>query len=735
MHADCQRDATARATADTPTASDIDDPSLEDILLTRGFTLGRPQDISLAPNGSAVLFLRSGPRDGTRDLFSVDVTTGVERTVATAAGLLGGATETLTVEERARRERMRLSASGIATYTLSPDGGLALVPLAGKLYLVDVGSGASRALPEQPARADEPPPIDARFSPDGHTIACVRDGDVYVIDVATGDERRLTTRPGPHIRYAEAEFVAQEEMDRFEGYWWSPDSHTLAIEESDDSAEETFHIADPAHPEADPATFPYPRAGRANARVRVGLVAARGGRITWTTWDHDHYPYLAKVVWPEHGSLTLLVQNRTQTEEVLLTVDTRAGTTRPLLTETDPAWLNLDPEMPKFLADGSFLWTTERPGAWTLEHHGADGHLLATLVRPEHGYRHLAHVDEAAGNVYFVASTDALESQVWRAPLAEEGAPAQLTHGAGEHDATFAEHAGVWVEGVDLADGTRASLVHRLDGSDGNPLVSRAEVPSRLPQPEVVTLPGDDRLRASIIRPRGFDEHRRYPVIDWVYGGPHYNQVRASPFKYLRQQWLADHGFVVVSIDGHGTPNRGHDWERAIAHDVITKPLADQVSGLRALAATRPWMDLSRTGITGWSFGGYFTTMAVMREPDVFRAGVAGAPVTDWRNYDTHYTERYMGLPDANAAGYDSTSCLVAAPTLSRPLLVVHGTADDNVYFLNSIQLADALLRAGKPFELLPLAGFTHMVPDPVVARRLDERTVTFFREHLGSPL
>jgi dipeptidyl-peptidase-4 len=281
----------------------------------------------------------------------------------------------------------------------------------------------------------------------------------------------------------------------------------------------------------------------------------------------------------------------------------------------------------------------------------------------------------------------------------------------------------------------KGELRHRVRGADGQEIgliESVAEKPKALPQPELVTVAVEGREhRAAVLRPRRFERDRRYPVLVSVYGGPHHNTVKLDPYAYLIEQWYADGGFIVVRSDGRGTPGRGRAWERAIRGDLVLVALADQIAVLQALAAQRPEMDLGRVGITGWSFGGYMSAMAVLLRPDVFRAGVAGAPVTDWRDYDTHYTERYMGLlPEAEAA-YDATSALTHADKLERPLLLVHGTTDDNVYFTHTLKLGQALFHAGKPFEMLPLAGLTHMVPDPAVKKALYRRILAFFRRSL----
>jgi len=238
----------------------------------------------------------------------------------------------------------------------------------------------------------------------------------------------------------------------------------------------------------------------------------------------------------------------------------------------------------------------------------------------------------------------------------------------------------------------------------------------------------------AVVRPRNFDKSKKYPVIVDVYGGPHHQQVVAAMRNWLLPQWLADQGFIVVSVDNRGTPGRGDDWEDAVYQKFGSVPLEDQVAGLKALGKKHPEVDLKRVGIHGWSFGGYMSALAVLKRPDVYKAAVAGAPVTDWEDYDTHYTERYLGLLPESKKAYEEASLLPLAPKLERPLLLVHGTADDNVYFRHTLRLSNALFRAGKDFELLPLPGLTHMVPDPVVTQRLHSRIARFFQTHLGKP-
>jgi dipeptidyl-peptidase 4 len=724
--------ARARDRDRNPPAEPIgpDPQFIEQYAATLRFTLGTPQSFQFVPDGRAVLFLRSGPRSFVRDLYELDLDdlgAGRERLLARAETLLGGE-ERLSPEEKARRERMRLTARGIATYDLSEDGARVLVPLSGRLFVLDRRSGAVQPLPEAGGF-----PLDPRFSPDGTRVACVREGDLRVVDLASGTERRLTTGASKTLTHGLAEFVAQEEMGRREGYWWSPDSRTIAYEEADTAKVDVLHIADPMHPENAADAWPYPRPGRNNAEVRLGLVPAAGGATVWVSWDREAYPYLAAARWRREGPLTLLVQNREQTEERLLAVDPASGQTRLLVAESDAAWLNLSQSVPRWLPAGAgFLWISERTGEPRLELRAADGSPRRWLTPEGFGLHTLLGVDPAGASAYVTASANPTEDHIWRVPLGA-GAPVALTHGPGLHRAVWARDgaASVWTE-AELAGG-RSWSVHRGDASAAGSLRSVGERPPFSPNLELTTV-GPLAYHAAIVRPRGFQSGRKYPVIVSVYGGPGVVVTRSDPWDYLVDQWMADHGFILFKMDGRGTPGRGRAWERAIKGNLIDLQLADQVAGLAAAGAKYPELDLTRAGMFGWSFGGYFSAMAAMRRPDVFKAAVAGAPVADWQDYDTHYTERYLGLPRQNPEGYRKSSVLTYCPGLEVPLLVVHGTADDNVYFVHSLKLTDALFRAGRPYEFLVLPGFTHMVPDPAVQRTLEERILGFLAAHLAPP-
>jgi dipeptidyl-peptidase-4 len=726
---------------------------------TRGFVLGRPVGVLPTPDGKAVLFLRSPARQPTLSLYEYTVASGQTRELVTPAQLLSGKEEQLSTAEKARRERMRIVDRGLTSFALSEDGRLVMLPLSGRVYLYDrqgAQVGRVRAVGGTGV-------IDPCLAPDANHLAYVRDQDLYVVDVASGRESRLTRGGTEAVTHGLAEFVAQEEMERLEGYFWSPDSRQLAYTEVDQRGVERLTIADPAHPELKPTPFAYPRAGRANALVRLGIVPVAGGRTVWVRWDAQRYPYLGRVIWKEKKApLTLLVQTRDQRERALLAVETTTGATRVLHVEKDGAWVELDRDLPRWLPDGSgFLLATERDGARALELRRFDGTLTRSLLLPGRGFHELVHLDQDGRRAVVVTATST-ETAVLEVPLGSRsakkaGSPAEPIAGgaepsegsaptAGEARALTADHAlhapvlskdgTVAVDSRTAADAWPESAVLRR-GPDGwrriGVLPSVAETPPFPVRLELTTVAaGGRRYAVSLVRPRAWQRGQRLPVIVNVYGGPTSLMVHADQRQYLMAQWIADRGAVVVSIDNRGTPRRDRAWSRAIKGSFGRIPLDDQVEALRALGAKLPELDLTRVGIYGWSFGGYLAALAVLRRPDVFRVAVAGAPVVDWRDYDTHYTERYLDLPEANPTGYQESSLLTWAKGLERPLLIVHGTGDDNVYFFHSLKLADALFRAGRPFDFLPLS-VTHQLAEASVRERLWARVADFLLSHLRS--
>jgi dipeptidyl-peptidase-4 len=724
------------------------DDFLRQYAATYRFRLGKPGSISVTPKGDAVLFLRSGPRSFVQDLFEFDVATGKERVLLTADQILGGGEEKLTAEELARRERMRMASRGIASYSLSKDGSKILVPLSGRLFVIDRAGGQKTELTSTAGY-----PIDPRLSRDGSLMACVRDGNIFITDVASNRETQITSDAAGSITYGLAEFVAQEEMSRFAGYWLSPDNAALLYQKTDTAGLETFYIADPVDPSKPAQSWPYPRPGKKNAEVTLFLQplgpggVAQGSALA-VNWDRAKYPYVAGVNWPKEGLPTILVQNREQTEQVLLALDAATGATSALITEKDPAWVNIEQGIPKWLKGGNqFVWMTESGGEWQAQIRDKDGSVRTTITGPGFGLESILNVDDSGwitvaahqgaqgpGATGALQTSDPAQMHIWKMHAVARVAPRCLTvNQVGVHGGVFADEADVWVHTYSLLEkgDIGGNWEVMKGGQKAGDIPSASETPPFEADVELTTVTGAREYRAAVVRPKGFQQGKKYPVLLSVYGGPHSRVVNASRDSYLLQQWMADAGFVVVSLDGRGTPGRGRDWERAISENLIKVPLDDQIDGLKALGAKYPELDMSRVGVFGWSFGGYFSAHAVMQRPDVFHVGVAGAPVADFADYDTHYTERYLRTPETNPTGYEASSVLTYCKDLSRPLLIIHGTADDNVYFMHSLKMTQSLFRAGRPFDFLPLSGFTHMVPDPVVTERLQAGMRQYFVDHL----
>jgi dipeptidyl-peptidase 4 len=718
----------------TPTPPAAADDFIREFALTRRYSAGRPVGAKLTPDGKSVLFLRAQPLSPEQTLFELDPATGQTKELLTPEKILKGAAEHLTAAEKAMLERKRESARGFTSYSLSEDGTRILLGLSGKLYVVERATLSVLQL-----KTGDGACITPRFTPDGQSVAYVRNNDVFVVPLKTNKEQQVTRGGTEQKPHGLAEFVAQEEMSRFEGYWFSPDGKTVAYQETDHTGMERFSIGDPMHPESPPEAFPYPRPGKANAVVKLGLIPVAGGKTTWVEWDQKTFPYLATVEWPKKGPLTLVVQDRAQQLEQVLSVDLKTGKTRKLLEEKDDAWLNLAQEFPLWLDDGSgFLWMTERNGAPELELRGADGALVRSVIPPTAGWApnggagKSVHIVGKAETVFFTGGTNPTESHLYRM---KDGKPEQvLTWGKGpmnEGLVSASDDGQLFVvSATDVRHMPRTALF-RADGTKVAELPSVAMEPRLEPQLEIRKL-GEDGAWAGVIRPRNFKAGKKLPVILQVYGGPGHQEVMASMRENLLLQWLADRGYIIVKFDARGTPRRGRAWERSIRGDFATQIMADQVAALNELAKAIPEMDLKRVGVYGWSFGGYLAALLGMAKPEVVKAAVAGAPVVDWLDYDTHYTERFLGVPQsADSPAYRVSSLLTYVDRAQRPLLLVHGTADDNVYFIHTLKLSDALFRAGKKHEVLPLSNFTHMVPEPLVTQRLWERVAAFFEANL----
>ncbi|NUS77388.1 MAG: S9 family peptidase, partial [Streptomyces sp.] len=676
---------------------------------TQRFTLGAPRAFTVAPDGSRVVFLRSSSgTDRASSLWVLDPADGGERVAADPRALLGGSTENLSPQERARRERSREGGAGIVGYATDAAVELASFALSGRLFTAELRAGTAREL-RVPG-----PVIDPRPSPDGRFVAYVAQGALRVVGAEGEGDRALAEPESDHVTYGLAEFIAAEEMGRSRGFWWSPEADRLLVARADDTPVGRWWISDPAHPERDPQHVAYPKAGTANAEVRLFVVGLDGAR-TEVSWDRARYPYLAHVHWSAAGAPLLLVQARDQRSQLFLAVDPASGTTRMVHADEDPTWLDLFPGVPCWSPSGRLVRIADEGGARVLAVGdrpltGPQLHVRAVLDVSDDDVLVSASAGERA------AAPETGEVHVYRV---NELGVERVSQEPGVHSAVRAGSVGVLVSAVPGRAGSVAQVLR--DGKPTATITSYAEDPGMSPR-MTLTEGGARRIPCAVLLPRDHQGDERLPVLLDPYGGPHGPRVLAAHNAHLTSQWFADQGFAVVVADGRGTPGRSPAWEKAIRDD-FTLSLDDQVEALHELAERYP-LDLDRVAIRGWSYGGWLAGLAVLRRPDVFHAGIAGAPVTDWRLYDTHYTERYLGDPGTAPEVYAKSSLVtdegLSAPAEPhRPLMIVHGTADDNVVFAHALRLSSALLAAGRPHEVLPLSGVTHMTPQEEVAENL----------------
>jgi dipeptidyl-peptidase-4 len=663
-----------------------------------------------------VAFLRSGAGDDpVNRLWVLDVASGAERLAADPARLLDGEAGDLPPEERARRERARERAGGIVAFAGDLDLTVASFALAGRLFVADLaGGGGVRELPAAGGV------LDPRVDPAGSRVAWVADRALHVAGLDGTRSSRLVGEDDPEVTWGLAEFLAAEELGRGRGFWWSPDGRRLAVARADTTPVRRFHLTDPANPAIEPVALPYPAAGTANADVGLHVLDLDGGRVE-VAWDRAAFPYLAAVGWDPGGPLTLLVQSRDQTATRVLAADPGTGATTELAAQHDPAWVELVAGTPAWL-DGRLVMTADDPAC--------DTRRLTVDGRPvtPPGLQVTQVVAVAGGAVLVAGGGEPTEVHLWR--VVPGAAPERLTAGPGQHAASAAGPVMV-VTRADLEHDNSATTVH-APGRPPLPVRSAAQAPGLVPRPELLRA-GPRELRCALLLPGRLPAGPgSLPVLLDPYGGPHHRQVLAARDRFLVSQWFADQGFAVLVTDGRGTPGRGPAWERAVWRDLAGPVLDDQVEALHAVAAGHPELDLSRVAIRGWSFGGYLAALAVLRRPDVFAAAVAGAPVTDWRLYDTHYTERYLGHPAADPDAYRRSSLLADAAKLERPLLLVHGLADDNVVAAHTLRLSGLLLTAGRPHNVLPLSGVTHLAVQEAVAESLLHLQLWFLRDALG---
>ncbi|SDM36595.1 dipeptidyl-peptidase-4 [Lentzea albidocapillata subsp. violacea] len=670
---------------------------------TQRFTVGAPRTFAVSADGARVFFLRPATATSRANgLWELNTTTGVERLLADPATLLSDP-EDLPAEEKARRERTRESGAGIVGYALSRDASVASFALSGRLFVADLVGGTARELPTRGGV------VDPRVDPTGRRVAYVTNGTLRVVELSSGEDYAVAEPDGEDVTFGLAEFIAAEEMSRYRGYWWEPNGDRLIAARVNNAPVQRWYIADPANPGTAATEIAYPAAGTANATVSLHVVSLDTTFVPVLL----EFDYLNDVHWSSGGAPLITTQTRDQRTRRIYTLSPETGAVTELAVETDPTWLEVSEGAPAWTPDGRLVRIVGEGDEYALR---VGDEVLTSGLQ----VRRVLDIADASILVAASEADDPTQVHVYSVG----GSVEKLSSEDGVHSAVRGGDTVVLVSATLDWFGARARVGDHL-------IESWADTPVLQASPRMLTL-GERSIRAALLLPTGHVPGTRLPVLMDPYGGPHAQRVVSAQNAFLASQWLADQGFAVLVADGRGTPGRGLAWERAIAFDFAGATLEDQVDALHAAAALEPDLDLTRVAIRGWSYGGYLSALAVLRRPDVFHAGIAGAPVTDWRLYDTHYTERYLGHPDDKPEVYDSNSLIADADKLSRPLMIIHGLADDNVVAAHTLRLSSALLAAGRPHTVLPLSGVTHMTPQEQVAENLLLLQVEFLKQSLA---
>lgn len=674
--------------------------------------------VSLSPDGQLVAFLRSREDNvDVQDLWAAPTGEGEPYKLIDARALVPDAGE-LSEAEKARRERMRISARGVVEYSWDQQGRYILAPLEGDIFLANRADGKVRRLTETPD--DE---IDAKVSPKGSYVSYVRDQNLVVYGLASGKETPITDDGAGLITWATAEFIAQEEMDRDTGYWWSPDERYIALTRVDESSVDIVPRFEITGAGATMVEQRYPRAGRPNAVVELYVRDLQGGGRVKVDLGSNTDIYLARVDWAGDGK-TLYVQRQSRDQKTLdlLSVDPTTGASRVILSQKADAWVDLNNDF-RVLADGRFIWSNEDSGWRHLYLYDRNGRRLRAITRGDYPVKHLDGVNEQTGEVYFTASMRdgkelPIEQQMFRASLNRTVDPVAVTPGGGWWSVSVNGPATAYVGNYsDPATPTQSAL-YRIDGTRvrwieenrldaGHPF---APYVSRLRAPEFGTMQSHGQtLVWRMTTPPDFDPAKKYPVVMQVYGGPGTGAGVQKSWQPLTNQLLTEAGYIVFRVDNRGEGDRSQAFETSIYRRLGIPAVEDQAQAAQWLK-TLPYVDPDHIAVMGWSFGGFLSLLTLTDKDADLAAALAGAAPTEWSLYDTHYTERYMSTPQANPEGYAATDVLPRLDDLTGRLLILHGMADDNVIFGNATRVIDALQAKSVPFEMMLYPGQRHGV-------------------------
>ena len=667
-------------------------------------------------------------KDAKTELWTVDAASGEQRLLVAADKLEA----ILPVDTSRPTQATGLGRRAPSQYQWAPDGTSILFQGPTALAWLDLKTQTGRTLVFGKTALADP-----KISPDGRYVSFVRDHNLWLVSVADGKER-IVTQGGTEIRKGELDWVYPEELDIKTAYWWAPDSSAIAYLEMDERKVSQYPLVDFSSPTGEADLELYPVAGGANPIVRVFLVSLSGGEPRAMDTGAETDIYIPRVNWlTDSKQLAIQRLNRAQTKLDLLIADTATGKTRTVLSENDANWINVSDDL-HFLKNGKrFLWSSERSGYRHLYLYDLEGKQVAQLTKGDWEVSAVDAVDEAKGLVYFTATEKSpLERQLYRVALDGTGF-ARVTRDAGTHAAAFAPNAAAFYDTYSNAATPQRQDLCRADGSriaaiNENKVAELANY--HLSPMEFVSVKSRDgvQLNASIIKPPDFNPQKKYPVLVYTYGGPHAQVVRNSwgGANFLWHQLMAQKGYIVFSLDNRGSAGRGHTFETPLHFRLGAQELSDQRDGVQYLKSL-PYVDSTRIGIWGWSYGGHMTLHAMFEAGDDFKAGFAGGPVTDWRYYDTIYTERYLGLPQKNEKGYQDSSPVKYAAQLKGKLLIAHGTADDNVHYANTLAVIDKLVEAGKYTEVMAFPGRGHGASDPPARRVLMQRVTQFLLDNL----
>ena len=697
-----------------------------------------PRALNFAPGGKYLSYLKGSEENPQRyDLWLYDIEAEKHQLLVSADQLATDEVE-LSDEEKARRERQRVSGSGIIEYSWSAEGDALLFPYNGDVFYHQPGKSKPRQMTKTEAFE-----TDVKFSPEGNYISYIREQNLYFVDIASGEEQAVTTEGGGTIKFGMAEFVAQEEMKRMTGYWWSPDESAIALTKVDESPVPLATRSEIYADRIETIQQRYPFAGSDNVDIDLGIYRIKDRKTDWLELDRLGDGYLARVKWVgDSQHLSYQWQSRNQQELNLLIYNRREKNERELLTETSDSWVNLHNDL-HFLEDNKhFIWASERSGHKHLYLYRLDGSLIRQLSSGDWQVDELEAVDESTGALYYTARKESpLESHLYRSQLNSSSAanPTRITEREGMHDIEFSSDARSYLDTYSSPQQPKQVSLH---GPTGNHLawLSENKITEDHPlspylrnwrYPEFGELEASDgqTLYYKMTKPSDFDAEKKYPVLVYVYGGPGAQRVTKSWGSEF-VQYMAQQGFIVFTLDNRGSANRGKSFEAPIYKNMGGPEIEDQVTGVEYLT-NLPFVDAERIGIYGHSYGGYMSLLAMFKAPEHFKAGVAGAPVTDWRLYDTHYTERFMGMPDEGNA-YENSSVFPYSKDLKGDLLIYHGMADDNVLFTHSTKLYKQLQDNAQSFEMMNYPGKKHSINGRNTKIHLYSMIAQFFQQTIG---